>query len=457
MSKSYTSTHNHTHFSNLKLIDSINREEELIQYAYDLGLNGVAITDHDCVSGHVRAWNYYMNNFNEEQRKQFKLILGNEIYLCRDDLTPENHQKGEKFYHLILLAKDQIGYTQIRQLSSRAWGRAYMKNIMRTPTFSSDLFDIIEPNRGHVISTTACLGGYCGNKFEEGDYAAIDRHLRLMQELFGEDNFFIELQPSWHEDQIKYNQYMIKTYEGKYPFICATDSHYLKEEDRQVHKIFLNSKSSGDRETDKFYASAYMMGYDELKEYFTSPKGSNFTEEQFDKLCKNTNYINSVVGEYVLKRTSIIPHIDYQEEQIDKFYGNLINQYTAETKYIQKMIDGGNKADIYLLNKLVKPWSEKIKKEDEHKYVVELDYECEQIYEISKQLNQNMSNYFITMAKMIDIMWEEADTIVGPARGSAGSSIINYLLGITQIDPLDQPVELPFWRFLHKERVGLPD
>ena len=457
MSKSYTSTHNHTEFSNLKLIDSINRVEELIQYAYDLDLNGVAITDHDCVSGHVRAWNYYMQNFSDEQRKQFKLILGNEIYLCRDDLTPENHQKGEKFYHLILLAKNQVGYNQIRQLSSRAWNRAYMKNIMRTPTFSNDLFDIIGKNPGHVISTTACLGGYCGNKFEEGDYLAIDRHLKAMQTLFGKENFFIELQPSWHEDQIKYNQYMMKTYEGKYPFICATDSHYLKEEDRQVHKIFLNSKSSGDRETDKFYSSAYMMGYDELKNYFISPKGSNFTEEQFNKLCENTNYINSVVEDYTLKRTSIIPHINYQEEKIDKFYDNLINQYNAETKYIQKMIDGGNKADIYLLNKLVKPWDIKIDKNNERKYVVELDYECEQLYEISNKLNQNMSDYFITMSKMIDIMWEEADTIVGPARGSAGSSIINYLLGITQIDPLDQPIELPFWRFLHKDRPGLAD
>ena len=457
MSKSYTSTHNHSEYSNLKLIDSINRVEELIQYAYDLGLNGVAITDHDCISGHVRAWNYYMNYFNEEQRKQFKLILGNEIYLCRDDLTAENHQKGEKFYHLILLAKDQIGYEQIRQLSSRAWTRAYMKNIMRTPTFSSDLFDIIEPNKGHIISTTACLGGYCGNKFAEGDYTSIDRHLKLMQQLFGEDNFFIELQPSWNDDQIRYNQYMMKTYGGKYPFICATDSHYLKADDRQIHKIFLNSKSSGDRETDKFYASAYMMGYEELKEYFLSPKGSNFTEEQFNKMCENTNYIGSIIGEYNLKRTSVIPHIEYEEQSIDEFYNALIYQYNAETEYIQKMINEGNKADIYLLNKLVQPWKEKIDKNNERKYVIELDYECEQLYEISKKLNQTMSNYFITMAKMIDIMWEEADTIVGPARGSAGSSIINYLLGITQIDPLDQPVELPFWRFLHKDRPGLAD
>lgn len=457
MSNTYTSTHNHSEYSNLKLIDSINRVEELIQYAFDLGLRGVAITDHDCISGHVRAWNYYNKNFTEEQRKNFKLILGNEIYLCRDDLTPENHQKGEKFYHLILLAKDEEGYTQIRQLSSRAWNRAYMKNIMRTPTFSSDIFDIIEPNKGHVIATTACLGGYCGNKFEEKDYNAIQRHLQAMSELFGKDNFYIELQPSWHEDQIKYNQYMIDNYWGKYPFICATDSHYLKEEDRQIHKIFLNSKSSGDRETDKFYSSAYMMSFEEIKNYFTSENGTKMDENKFLEMCNNTNIIAEQVGTYNLKRTSIIPHINYNIEIINPFYNTLINNYPEYTHNIQKMIIKNDKADIYLLNMLVEPWSNKINLDNEYKYVKELDYECEQLYSISEQLNQSMSNYFITMSKMIDIMWNEADSIVGPARGSAGSSIINYLLGITQIDPLDQPIELPFWRFIHAERPGLPD
>ena len=77
MDRTYTSIHNHTQFSNLKLIDSINRESELIDYAYELGLKGVAITDHDTISGHVQAWNHYNKKFTPEQREQFKLILGN--------------------------------------------------------------------------------------------------------------------------------------------------------------------------------------------------------------------------------------------------------------------------------------------------------------------------------------------------------------------------------------------
>lgn len=445
--KSYTSLHNHSEFSNLKLIDSINHTEDLIQYAFDLGLKGVAITDHDCISGHVRAWNYYKEHFTEEQKSNFKLILGNEIYLCRNDLTAENHQKGEKFYHLILLAKDEIGYEQIRKISSRAWSRSYMKNIMRTPTFSTDLYDIIENEPGHIIATTACLGGYIANQYANKNYDAIEAHLEAMSELFGKNNFYIELQPSWYEEQISYNKFMINNYWGKYNFICTTDSHYLKAEEKEIHKIFLNSKSSKDRETDKFYASAYMMSFDEIKDYFISGNGTGLDLERFEIMCENTNKIAAEISSYELKHTSIIPYIEYNKnEVIDNFYNQIIANYPNETKFLKLMINNNDNADIYLLNKLVEPWKLKINQEQEEKYVIELDYECEQLYKISKQLQQSMSNYFITMSKMIDIMWEEADSIVGPARGSAGSSIINYLLGITQIDPLTQPVELPFWR-----------
>ena len=451
MDRTYTSIHNHTQFSNLKLIDSINRESELIDYAYELGLNGVAITDHDTISGHVQAWNYYKKKFTAEQQEQFKLILGNEIYLCRSDLTAETHQKGEKFYHLLLLAKDDIGHEQIRKISSRAWERAYMKNILRTPTYSEDLIEIIGQNPGHVIATTACIGGYCGNMFSLGAYEAIHNHLKNMQNLFGKGNFFIELQPSKQHDQIAYNNYMIKEYWNDYPFVLSTDSHYLKLEDKEIHKVFLNSKSSGDREVDSFYATAYMMSYNEIRQFFID---QGVDENKFNAMCNNTNTIaDSVVG-YNLKRTSVIPKINYNEETIDEFYRDLYKRYSNEMTYIVDVIKANNKADIHLLNMLVEPWKEKIKPEEELRYVIELDYEFEQLYKISLDLKQSMSDYFITMSKMIDIMWEQANSIVGPARGSAASSLINYLLGITQIDPLAQPVQLPFWRLTEKVTIA---
>lgn len=455
MHNTYASLHNHTEISNLKLIDSINKIEDLIQYAADIGLCGVAITDHDSVGGHVRAWNYY-NSMPEEARQNFKLILGNEIYLCRSDLTAETHQKGEKFYHLILIALDDIGHEQIRELSTRAWSRSYMKAIMRTPTYSEDLFEVIGSNPGHVIATTACLGGYCGTKYAAKEYEAIDRHLSLMASLFGSNNFFIELQPSKQTDQLMYNKYMVAAYWDKYNFICTTDSHYLKKEDAVIHKVFLNSKSSGDREVDSFYASAYMMDYKEIEEYFVAAG----MQDEFEEMVRNTIAICNRVGTYNLKQTSIIPKIQYgvtsQMRANVKEFANTLT-HLANTEYIWEMINSNDSADIYMLYLLSGHWNKISHLDNQEKYVTELNYECEQLYKISQQLNQSMSDYFITMAKMIDIMWEEADTIVGPARGSAGSSLIAYLLGITQINPLTQPVELPFWRFIHAERPGLPD
>ena len=452
----YASLHNHTEISNLKLVDSINKIEDVIDYAVQLHLAGIAITDHDSVGGHVRAWNYY-NKLPEEVKDNFKLILGNEIYLCRSDLTAETHQKGEKFYHLILIALDDIGHEQIREISTRAWSRAYVKNIMRTPTYSEDLFDIIGTNPGHVIATTACLGGYCGVKYSLKEYEAIEHHLQMMSELFGYDNFFIELQPSKQADQLMYNRYMIATYWDKYNFICTTDSHYLKKEDANIHKIFLNSKSSSDREVDSFYASAYMMSFEEIQTYFDDAN----MHDEFIQMCQNTLEINKRVSDYNLKQGSIIPKIDYKiVGDITTVVNNFIEMlcsYNVITPFIMKMLRGGKDADIYMLYLIAKGWHKIGLYEHQYKYIEELEYECEQLYEISDQLNQSMSDYFITMAKMIDIMWEEAGTIVGPARGSAGSSLIAYLLGITQINPLEQPIELPFWRFIHKERPGLPD
>ena len=116
---SYTSLHNHTEYSNLRLLDCINKVEDLIKRAYELGLNGVAITDHEALSAHIKALKFYKQQCKDDERwNNFKLILGNEIYLCRNGLNGESYQKGEKFPHFILLAKDAEGHKQLRELEN---------------------------------------------------------------------------------------------------------------------------------------------------------------------------------------------------------------------------------------------------------------------------------------------------------------------------------------------------
>lgn len=189
------SLHNHDDYSNIRLRDCIIKIEDLIDYAIELGHTGVAITDHECVSGHIRAQKHFKKI--KEKHPDFKLVLGNEIYLCRNDLAKDNIVKGEdRFWHFLLLAKDEIGHKQICEISSKAWLRGWKTGKMkRVPTYYRDLIEVIDKNKGHVIGSTACLGGYIPHLILESKFDEATSWLRKMVRLFGEGNFFLELQP----------------------------------------------------------------------------------------------------------------------------------------------------------------------------------------------------------------------------------------------------------------------
>ena len=144
--------HSHTHYSNLRLLDCINRPKDLINRAIELGLSGIAITDHESLSGHMEI-NQYAKEI-KEKNPEFKIALGNEIYLC------ENRESGQKYYHFILIAKNQQGHRALRELSSRAWMNSYYdRGMERTVTTYEDLAEIIHKYPNSLIASTACLGG----------------------------------------------------------------------------------------------------------------------------------------------------------------------------------------------------------------------------------------------------------------------------------------------------------
>ena len=244
------SLHNHTCASNQRLVDSINIIEDLIQYAFDIGLEGIALTEHETVNSHIKAIKYVDKKRKEDERwNNFKLILGNEIYLCRNGLSAENYDsKKDSFYHFILLALDEEGHRQIRQLSTRAYSQSFMKNKMRrVPTYYSDLEEIIGKNPGHVIGSTACIGGYFGktilkaSKFEKSAPQAFAAEIeklkdwcKYLQSIFGKENFFLELQPSNNQEQVYVNNWLIDFSKAlEILAIVTTDSHYLAKEDRK--------------------------------------------------------------------------------------------------------------------------------------------------------------------------------------------------------------------------------
>ena len=232
---------NHTQYSNIRLRDCIIKENEALEYAKELNHAVIGITEHDFTGGWLKAFRL------QEKYPNIKIVLGNEIYLCRNGLNAQNYNRAvDRYYHFILLAKDTIGLRQIREISTRAWMRSYMgRGMRRVPTYYNDLFEIIGANPGHVIGSTACLGGALPTQIlRHTPEEKLDTWIRQMSNLFGEGNFYFELQPSKNNDQIVVNKRLLE-YSKKYniPYIITTDSHYLKKEDRVVHKAYLNAQN----------------------------------------------------------------------------------------------------------------------------------------------------------------------------------------------------------------------
>jgi DNA polymerase III subunit alpha len=449
----YASLHNHSDYSNIKVIDSINKIENLMDEAFKKGLYAVALTDHDTLSGHIKAIQYYNEAYKD---KEFKLILGNEIYIAKEGLNDSNYQKGDKFNHFLILAKDEIGHKQLREISSRAWDRSFTKGVLRTPTYISDLKEILGRNPGHLISTTACLGGVTGNLYqsfarEEDAIQPIKSALEELRNIFGPENFYIEVQPSSMQDQISYNKFMIKHFWNDYPFVFTTDSHYLDESDRELHSQFLNSKDDG-REVDQYYSSAFIMTYEKVSSYF-----DYIESDKMESMRLNTIKIADMVTSYDLHSPQIVPtvpvNLSADNEQTLK---NLSNTIDKKYDYIHKYLNADEIQDRYFIYKIFQGMQDKIINITDE-YYERLEYELEQVWETSVAIKQPLSKYFVTMAHMIDIIWNEGDSFVGVSRGSAAGFLLNYCLGITQLDPLSQALELPPWRFIHKDRPGLPD
>ena len=452
--------------SNLRMLDCIIKENDLIDYAIKLGLSGVAITDHELVSSYIKALNYFdslqrkalkvLENEESPQElvewatrvKNFKLALGNEIYLCRDGLNAKNYEKGkDKYFHFILIAKDKVGNDQIRLLSSRAWSRSFYQFIERVPTYYSDIEEIIGSNPGHVIASTACLGGQLTNFINSGDFEKAKNFATWCSSIFGEDNFFLEFQPGEDEEQIKFNKLLCEFCKNnpEFKWIVSTDAHYLRQEDRPIHKAFLNSDGESDRETDKFYATTYLMDEDEIRERLSYlPK--DFVEQSLS----NTNLIYNKIEQYSLKHKQIIPRIPLDFSSL----GELTCNYRGYP-YITKFFESEYEEDNYFIATIWKRAKEENLLDEPH--LKRIEEECEEIWVVSEKIQERLSAYFTTMSKIIDIGWTKGDTLIGPWRGSVGGSLCAYLSGIIQRDPLKSPTPLYAWRFISRGRAELAD
>ena len=449
--RGYFNCHNHTEYSNLRLLDCINKPKALINKAIELGLTGIAITDHECLSAHMEV-NQYAKELREKN-PDFTIALGNEIYLT------DTRDRGQRYYHFILIAKDAIGHRQLRELSTIAWKNSYVDRKMeRVPLLKSELKEIVSKNKGHLIATTACIGGELGTeilKAEEAeavkDQDTAYQHLQKIYDLitfcidlFGDD-FYIECAPSTKDDQIRVNKRSKRIAEAfNLKMVVGTDSHYLTKAERQVHKAYLNSKE-GEREVDDFYEFSRLMDSDEIFELL----GLAFDKDYIENILNNTIDLQNKITFYSLERKQIIPKVEvknYPKPECNEDY--LPNEY----KILKSLLESDNIQERYWVNECLDALSFKGLYNDT--YLSRLETEADVIKYIGEKLDDCLFAYFNTFKHYIDLFWE-CGSIVGPGRGSATGFLSNYLLGITQLDPIRW--NLPYWRFLNKERAELPD
>ena len=448
------SLHNHTDFSNFRLRDSINTVEGLIDYALELGHSGVAITEHDTIASHIRAEKYY--NKIKKDHPEFKLIRGNEIYLVRNGLNGQNYKKEtDRYFHFILLAKDAIGHEQIREISTRAWMRSYVaRRMRRVPTYYQDLIDVIRKNPGHVIGSTACLGGCLPTQLirnrDTGNPSMdlIKRWIVQMQGIFGKEDFYFEMQPSFNKDQIYVNQKLVELGEEMgVKYIITNDAHYLRKEDRQIHKAFLNSQQ-GDREVDDFYATTYLMNDEEIYHYMEESLGA----ETIQKAYQTIEEIRDKCEEYSLLKPLKIPRLNWKTYDIaewDKTY------WIYRIPYLKTFLESEYKEDKHLAYAIIDQLKRKREFQD-WKTAEEINACLEDTWISSEVNGSRWSAYFLNLQNIIDACWD-AGTLVGCGRGSGVGFILLYLLGITQINPLREKSQTKRWRFLNPERVSVLD
>ena len=456
MSKQPFLIHNHSYHSNYRLRDSINKPEEIIEYAHSLGMNGIALTDHATISGHVAMERYITDN---EHLKDFKLGFGDEIYLVDKETVDKGKENNEKifFHHFLVLAKNKRGYEFLKRLTTREWENSFFyRGMERTPTYFDDLTELIKGYEDDVIFSSACAGSPLSQLIlqyhkdnSKNTKKKIHDFITFFINMVGKDNFYLELQPAIKHDKsnkdVKQEQQIIndmllklsKVYGVK--CIVTTDAHYLNKEQAFAHKVYLQA-FQGEREVDSFYSTTYIMDRDELLEYFD--------KDLLDELIKNTHEIMNKLEPITFKKTTQVPTVDIPEYKDRDLFKEYINDYP----YIKNYRESEREIDRYYLHLIGEGMiSHNQKFNDEN--LSRINVELEQVWEISIKLDQALSSYFVLTKDIIEMMWEVS--LVGVSRGSASCFYTNYLLEIVQINPIQY--KLPYWRFLNKERPELPD
>ncbi len=389
--------HVHTEYS---LLDGSIRIEDLVKRTKDLGMDSVAITDHGSMFGVIQ--------FYKEAKKQgIKPILGSEVYMAVNKHT-EKEQKDKNQYHLVLLAENNEGYQNLMKIVSEG----YVNGFYYKPRVDKD---ILRKYSKGIIALSACLGGEIQQYLLDNNYEGAKRTALEYKEIFGKDNFFLELQNHGLNEQIEVNNRLIQiSKELGIPLVATNDVHYLTKDDAIVHDILLciqTGKTVDEENRMKFPTNQfYLKSPEEMKAIF---------KEQIQAL-ENTVWIG--------KRCNV--ELDFNTLHLPKY--DIPKGYTNESYLRELTLKGLKEKYGEITEEIMNRF------EYEFKTIVDMGY----------------IDYFLIVWDFIKFA-KDNEIMVGPGRGSAAGSIVSYGLGIIDIDPLKYG--LIFERFLNPERVTMPD
>lgn len=442
-----TQLHCHTHGSNLRMLDCIVKTKDLIDYAVELGMKAVAITDHASISEHINAIQY--SKELKGKGIDIKVLLGDEIYLVDDVVgVKENYvPRQTQFYHFILIAKDRIGYDQLREINATGWQSSFFTGKMRrVPNDKHQIEKIIGNNKGHLLASTACIGGELAKSFFNKDKQQLVSFVNWCVSTFGKENFAVEIQPSDNPEQISFNKWA-KDYAWKHGLKCIStcDVHYLKKEHHDIHKAFLTSREADRGESEDFYATTYMMPTEEKRGYMPY-----FSDEDYEQIVNDGwEFVKDV--EFIdMEHITIIP--ERSLKGLDCQVRHIFKDWYDKYPYIKNFAYSKYDQDTYFLRMVEDGFISK-KQEFNDTNIGRIAWELEQLWLISDKLGARMSAYYNLVDYIVDICWEIG--FIGVSRGSVTGYYTAYLIDMQQMNPLQW--NLPAYRHLNAERVSWPD
>ncbi len=395
----FTHLHVHTEYS---LLDGSNKIKEYVKRLKDLGMTAGAITDHGVMYGVI-------DFYKACKAEGINPVLGCEVYVAPGSrFEKETSQSDERYYHLVLLAENNVGYQNLSHIVSRGFTEGYYYK----PRVDMEL---LEKYHEGIIALSACLAGEIPRNIIKGTPAKAKEAAIRLDNIFGHGNFFLELQDHGIPEQRMVNSTLLAlSQELDIPLVATNDCHYTYEDDAEAHDLLLciqTGKKVTDEDRMRYEGGQYFVKSEEqMRSLFP------YAQEAIDNTQKIADRCNVEIEFGVTK----LPHFEVPEG------------YDSWT-YLNKLCLDGLKERY---------------PDDDGTLRKKLDYELSVIQRMG------YVDYFLIVWDYINYCRENG-IAVGPGRGSAAGSIVSYCMHITNIDPIKY--DLLFERFLNPERVSMPD